>query len=263
MFASQVTLRSQNPNLIETCRWKESMEERIEKIEEALLSGHSQSSSADLDLLRSPPPKAVTPASAASQPQLTPSQQGPAASPNVTLNLSCSLGAFPASSTTTPMLDEEGVRPGWEKDLISRGLISQDAAERYFAFYQQHLDPYIHHILGDADTLIEVRSRSPLLTAAVCTVASYCIGSKDYQTCFYTFTQEVSGKMFSTSHSFDDVRALCIGALWLYDVSSALTALGESKVSPVLLPANPMSSCSHGCGTRPSPLYYQNAARQA
>ncbi|KAJ5311519.1 hypothetical protein N7476_007379 [Penicillium atrosanguineum] len=36
---------------------------------------------------------------------------------------------------------------------------------------------------------------------------------------------EVSGKLFTSSYTFDDVRALCVGTLWLPEVSKALNGL--------------------------------------
>jgi hypothetical protein len=210
------------------------MEQRIKKIEEALIFGNSSSSSADLSIQRPLPPRVLSPASTPRQAQRALSHEPPAASPSVTLNLSCSLGAFPASSMTNIISNEQSAYAGREQDLISRGLISRESAEGHFTFYHRYLDPYIHHILGDADSLADIRSRSSLLTAAVCTVAAFCAGSKEYQTCLDAFTQEVSGKMFSVHHTFDDVRALCIGALWLGNISSALNALGESEVTSAL-----------------------------
>lgn len=144
-----------------------------------------------------------------------------------TLNLSCSLGAFPASSMSNLTSTGEEIHTAYRPDLISCGVISREIAEGYLDFYKQNLDPCIHHILAENDTLASVRSRSSLLTAAICTVASFCTSSKDYQSCFNMFTSEVSRKLFSDKYDFDDVRALCIGAFWLNDVSSALNGLGK------------------------------------
>ena len=158
----------------------------------------------------------------------------PATSTDATLNLFCSLGAFPASSMSKPSKDDTCT--DYEQDFISRGQIPQDNAEEHFRYYQKHLDPYLHNILALEDCLADIRSRSSLLTAAICTSAAFCSGSKDYDVCFKVLRQEVSGKMFSNHHTFDDVRALCIGAFWLHDVSSALNALGEFRILCAPLP---------------------------
>lgn len=144
-----------------------------------------------------------------------------------TLNLYCHLGAFPASSVTNLTLTDEGTHQDYKPDLVSCGLITLQKAEDLFAFYRQNLDPCIHFILGENDTLASIRARSSLLTAAICTVAAFCVCSTDYKVCLNAFKHEVSGKLFSNRHTFDDVRALCIGALWLNEISSALNGLGK------------------------------------
>jgi hypothetical protein len=201
------------------------MERKIEQIEHSLISGanlHPKPSSANVDSLKPPPSKSPSSAVIARPSEVAWLDELPDTPSDITLNLSCSLGAFPASSLENFTLGQAGYKP----DLISSGLISNESAEKHFKFYHENLNPYIYHILSEKDTLSNVRSRSFLLTAAVCTTAALCAGSADYQNCLNAFTRQVSGKLFSTHHTFDDVRALCIGALWLNDVSSALNALG-------------------------------------
>lgn len=127
------------------------------------------------------------------------------------LDLSCSLGAFPAFPMTSSILHDFSSKQG--SDLVSRGLIAIDIAESLFAFYQQKLDSYACHILVDGDSLATIRRRSSLLTAAICTVSAFCSGSQHYQSLLDQLQHEVSGKLFSSSYEFDDVRALCIGTL--------------------------------------------------
>lgn len=201
------------------------MERRVEQIELSLISGanlNSRPSSARVDSLKPPPSKSPSGAGTTVPSQMESLDELPDTLSDITLNLSCSLGAFPASSLENFTLSQAGCKP----DLISSGSISQDSAEEHFRFYHENLNPYIHHILSEKDSLANMRSRSSLLTAAVCTTAALCAGSADYQNCLNAFTHEVSGKLFSTHHTFDDVRALCIGALWLNDISFALNALG-------------------------------------
>ena len=204
------------------------MEQRIDKIEKALMNGSSQSldvSSAGLDV-KHRTSDALQNAMETNTPE-TPLRQMTDRPDRLTLNLSCSLGAFPASSIIDSTLLEEGGTSTRQPDLISRGAVSVEIADASFAAYKQHLDPCVHNVLADGDTLADVRARSALLTAAICTVASFYSGSSEYQSCFNAFTDEVSGKMFSEKYEFDDVRALCIGAFWLKDISSGLNGLGE------------------------------------
>ncbi|KAF7530503.1 hypothetical protein PCG10_000003 [Penicillium crustosum] len=122
-------------------------------------------------------------------------------------------------------LGDIGAISGRNPDPVSCGIIPQEIAEILFVFYKQNLDPCIHNTLGDNDSLSTIRARSPLFTTAICTVSAFCTGSKYYNTLLKHFTTQVSGKVFSSNHTFDDVRALCIGALWLNEVSTALNSL--------------------------------------
>lgn len=205
------------------------MEQRIRALEEALGQGTGQrntifSSTPDDRRILSP----ITPSSHAELngdgPISLPQQTQPV--DNVSLNLSCSLGSFPGSSITTL---PRGPHPDHDADIISCGLISLEAAEEYFLIYQQSLDPYIHHVLARDDCLANVRARSPLLTISICAVGSFCAASTDFSKIYGAFTNEVSKRVFSRCNSFDDVRAVCIGAFWLDKISSTLVALGTFK----------------------------------
>lgn len=149
-----------------------------------------------------------------------------------TLDLSCSLGAFPASSMTSSNLHDSGLKHG--SDFVSRGVITIDVAEGLFSFYQQKLDSNAYHILVDGDSLATIRRRSSLLTAAICTVSAYCSGSQYYRSLLNHLQHEASRELFSSSYQFDDVRALCIGTLWLPDISKALNGLGRLILSSLL-----------------------------
>ena len=197
------------------------MEQRIEKIEEALFSAPSTDQSFswdDLDFSNILQPEGQNNA-------CTPSMSTFHDHPEVSLDMSVSLGAFPASSLKKSTQSSEAVNV--KPDLISLGIISKESAEQHFTFYKDNLDPYAHHILGPTRSLDDIRTKPSLLIAAVCTTAAFCAGTNDYQSCFDAFVKEVSEKTFSVQYSFDDVRALCIGALWLNEISSALNALGQ------------------------------------
>lgn len=147
----------------------------------------------------------------------------------VTLNLSCSLGAFPASSMINFTLSDPRGTSRQCTDLLSRQLIPQQAAESLFSFYKQDMDSFAYNVLTDTDSLASISQRSPLLTVSICTVAAFCSSSPHYRALLDHLKSEVSGKVFSNNHEFDDVRALCIGALWLNEISTALNSLGKHK----------------------------------
>jgi hypothetical protein len=154
---------------------------------------------------------------------------------SLALNLSCSLGAFPASSVTVATSNNAAsAEASQQTDLVSKKVIDLMTAETSFAFYKQHLDHYMHYELSIVDDVHIMRTRSALLTAAVCTVAAFCTGSGHYSRCVEALKIEVAGKLFAERQmvSPDDVRALCIGALWLSDLSSTLCGLGQAKFIP-------------------------------
>ena len=150
------------------------------------------------------------------------------------LNLSCGPGAFPSSSLNAFLVNDQDICHLTGPDLVTRGLISQHTLEKHFQFYHKCLNPYIYHPLTNVDTVADLLKRSSLLLAAICATAAFCAGSDDYEACLEMFINDVSATTFSHTHSFDDVRALCIGAFWLGKESSALSALGEMNPQEML-----------------------------
>ncbi|KAL7787069.1 hypothetical protein V8C37DRAFT_274688 [Trichoderma ceciliae] len=203
--------------------WKECMEQRLRVLEEAVLATTQRRASASQQVDQSPLPAPVERRQSAVSPQESRQQS----TTEVALNLSCSLGSYPGSSVATILAPEADYHPGSHKaDIVSSGLISLDAAEEYFTVYQTLMDPFLHRILPDEDCLANVRARSSFLTAAICTVgALYTAAPDNYAVCYEAFLEQVSGKFLGSNQSFDDVRALCIGAFWLPKVSSSIMAL--------------------------------------
>ena len=200
------------------------MEDRMQRLEDALLQGNRTHSTLQTGFATIDVPingnGTYFESNQITQPQPNNDRPG-----KVTLNLSCSLGAFPAASITDVTFADDALNPAVKPDLISCNLISLAEASEYFAFYKENLDVHMHYVFSANDTLASVRARSSFLTAAICTVVTYCTGYTTYKNCSKAFTNEVSRKLFATEYDFDDVRALAIGALWLNDISSALNGL--------------------------------------
>lgn len=215
-------------------RWKERIEQRLEALEQAQQPGRQATNGTTIsagtsswthtDMLE--PARAVR---AGTVPL------GEAS--DATLNLASNLGIFPAASVGagTP---QDAALP--TLDIISRGVISSAVAEQCLTYFLDHLNRYLHGILSDRVTLSELRERSPILTSAICTVSSFCSASDAYQPCYDAFVNQVSGMLFTTHSSYDDVRALCIAALWLDDIGPTLSGLGKrglrSSINIVLTP---------------------------
>jgi len=213
-------------------RWKEKIEQRLEALEQAQQPGiHVDGTAATNGTTVSADTSSLThhEMPGPDQPPRTESVP-PGEASNATLNLaSNNLGIFPAASIGPGTLRDTALPTS---DIISRGVISSIAAEECLTYFLKHLNRYLHGILSERSTLSDLRARSSLLTAAICTVASFCSASDAFQSCYDAFVNQVSGMLFATRNSYDDVRALCIAALWLDDIGPTLSGLGKISLRP-------------------------------
>ena len=156
------------------------------------------------------------------------------------LNLTCSLGAFPAASMDGVLQDDSPSAPrpiaineqvSTNSNTKTNALLSRETAAEHFSFFREYLDAYVHFILKESDTLTSMRNRSPFLATALCATAAYSTGSSDWREWVDQFQAMVAEKTFSRQHNFDDVRALCVGALWLDELATAFSALGKNGMS--------------------------------
>ena len=71
------------------------------------------------------------------------------------------------------------------------------------------------------DDLTSVRKSSSLLASALIAVTALHVRGKEdvFDAAYTEFISLVSESMFDRRHSLDDIRAFCIGAFWLSDVS--------------------------------------------
>ncbi|EGX91947.1 Fungal specific transcription factor [Cordyceps militaris CM01] len=142
---------------------------------------------------------------------------------SIVMDLESSPGSLPGFYISQ---GESQPRPAHRSDdIISRGIITPDAAQRYFDAYQTRLDHFPYRILGDGGaqrTLADARASSPLLVAAVSTVGALHLASADYQACCAAFLSQCASQTFSRDVCVDDIRALCIGAFWLGEVAWTL-----------------------------------------
>jgi hypothetical protein len=108
-------------------------------------------------------------------------------------------------------------------DFISNGVVSLQDAEDMFTRFSELLEQHLWCRAALVhDNLRSVRKSSSLLLAAIITVAAlHTRGKEDVFDAAYTeLLALVCDSMFDRPHGLDDVRALCIGALWLPDISS-------------------------------------------
>lgn len=125
---------------------------------------------------------------------------------------------------------------GTEMDLVARGIVSIGEADDLFNMYHDQLDHYVYRIIPNHSTLASVRKGSPLLTAAICTVSSLHHRSLRplFNCCYKEFVRLCAINSFSRRNTLDDIRALCIGAFWLDEISWILVGMGE--FTAILIP---------------------------
>ncbi|KAL4872786.1 hypothetical protein BDV12DRAFT_126325 [Aspergillus spectabilis] len=122
-------------------------------------------------------------------------------------------------------------------DLISKGILSLPQALALFDVYYLRLDHFLYRILGDHTSLDSIRRVSPLLTAAVCTVATLHSRSMGhlFDACYADYKNIVMVLTFSSALNDDDVRGLCIGAFWLHELSWSLIGTAVRIASDIKL----------------------------
>lgn len=110
-------------------------------------------------------------------------------------------------------------------DFIDRGEIRLDDAERLFALYRDRLDAFMYGIGCRYGTLDELRRRSPILAAATLTVAALHDPQADalYGTCSAELRRLTERSMFDRRVDRNYLRAMCVAAYWLSDMSWMLS----------------------------------------
>lgn len=115
------------------------------------------------------------------------------------------------------------------QDNIARGVMTVVDAERYPTAYQSLLDHFLYSILANnhsaTNSIASLRKVSTGLTTAICTVGAPYLASPDYDILYKEFVAFSAGLSFAKRSTLDDVRALCIGAFWLGDLSSSLVGI--------------------------------------
>ena len=117
---------------------------------------------------------------------------------------------------------------GSQDDLIHAGILSIVQAEQLFDLFSQKMNQY----LWGGTALVHVdlgttRRSSTLLSTVVLTVVSLHVAGDEelFDRCCSKLTTFVAKTMISAHHTLDSVRALIIGAFWLYEWSWKLSGL--------------------------------------
>lgn len=126
-------------------------------------------------------------------------------------------------------------------DLVSRGILSVEDAERLFTLYKDHLDPFMYGIGGRYETLEALRHGSGILTVCIFTVSALHDPESDRiyggtqsflnipshatyvdtlrKACYKECRRLLASSMFERRIDADYLRAMCIASYWLSDIS--------------------------------------------
>lgn len=125
-------------------------------------------------------------------------------------------------------------------DIVSKGIIPLEDAERLANLYLRRLDHFAYSIANKFTNLQSIRRRSPKLTAAICTVAALHDPQSNhlYEPCLAEFQTLLSESMFNRRVDRESLRAMCIGAFWLSDLSWTLSGHAIRRAMAISLNAN-------------------------
>ena len=113
-----------------------------------------------------------------------------------------------------------------ENDLVSMGVMSIDEAEEMFSLFKTSLSRYLFDAtVHESRSLLSVRESSTLFFTAIITVTSLHIPGKEktYAIAHKQLRELIAASFFDRFHTLEDIRALCIAAFWLPDLSWKLS----------------------------------------
>lgn len=142
----------------------------------------------------------------------------------------CEPSSMPASCIAEVREDDTTMSsPQRKPTLVSKGILRMEEARALFTLYYERLDHLLYQILGHHMSLDAVLESSPLLAAAVFTVAALHSNRHGhlFEPCLAELKHLVSTESLSQKHNMDDVRGLCIGGFWLSSLSWALSGSGK------------------------------------
>lgn len=214
-------------------RWKQAIEHKIQSLEDKItsLTNHAAAGNPDpAHPLRQPLPRPETATSANETVSKSATQGhlalGTEAEDATRLTVVIDLDTSPGTLPGQYLHPAAPAQPTTPRDLVSRGVISVENARKYQSVYQDRLDHFLYGILGDHSTasLEDIQQKSPILSTAVCAVGALHLASPDYAALYKEFIALSAAMSFSRRNTTDDVRALCIGAFWMNDLSSTLVS---------------------------------------
>lgn len=128
-------------------------------------------------------------------------------------------------------------RQSSQQDLVTKGIISSQVADRLLDRYFTRLDHYVYGIASMYKDPAAARQASPVLFAAICTVSALHERDTDqaiYEACNREFRRLVARSLFE-KRDIEYIRALCIASFWLSDAarifsSDAIRRAGDMRL---------------------------------
>ncbi|XRM44931.1 hypothetical protein ABZX51_008034 [Aspergillus tubingensis] len=121
-------------------------------------------------------------------------------------------------------------------DLISKGIITVETAEKLLHRYFSRLDHFLYGICNENQDITHLRKESPTLLAAICTVSALHDphDQETYEACNREFRSQVARSLFE-KRDVEYLRALCIASFWLADASRILSSDGIRRAADMRL----------------------------
>ncbi|KAJ5396934.1 hypothetical protein N7509_005047 [Penicillium cosmopolitanum] len=115
-----------------------------------------------------------------------------------------------------------------ESDLISEMILTYEEADEMLELFKTLLSPHLFSATIPQDATLEtIRTSSTILFTAIMLVSALHISGHEYlhERCHSRFLGLVTSAIFDRFHTLDDIRGLCIAALWQPDLSWKLSGL--------------------------------------
>jgi hypothetical protein len=113
-----------------------------------------------------------------------------------------------------------------EADLVALGILTVAEAEEMLSLFKTSLSRYLFDAtIQESRTLLSVRESSTLFFTAIVTVTSLHIPGKEriHEQSAKHLRELIAASFFDRFHTLEDIRALCIAAFWLPDLSWKLS----------------------------------------
>lgn len=133
------------------------------------------------------------------------------------------------SQLRTANLRRKGGMRRMDSDLVAENIVSYAEAVAMLERFKNTQSDYLFSASVPADSTVQsIRTSSTVLFEAIILATALHIPGKErlHETCRRRIMSLASAAMFDRFHTLDDIRGLCIAAMWQPDLSWKLSGLG-------------------------------------